>query len=246
MPSLFKNLWGRITGADAEKPFPQQQGKSLSRLGDVYAAQPYGIYANLPNGQLFKVLDEDGRVVMGVTVERPPNVEQNEVSIWHQSTGTVIHFKNNGDLNIDTAVTIKGDVNINTVNANLTASEDVNVTCKNLDVTASENVGVTCNNATVSATLKADVNSDTSTVTCITSLALIAPITTVNSTTSITFTTPLATFSGNVAMVGLTASGAAAFTGGMTSNGKDVGDTHGHAQGNDSAGDTQVNISGVL
>ena len=245
MPFL-SNLWGRITGSDAGEKFPKQQGQSLGRIGDIYAAQPYGIYANLPAGQLFKVLDEDGRVVMGVTVERPPNVEQNEVSIWHPSTGAVIHFKNNGDLNIDTVVATDGDVNINTVNANLTASEDVNVICKNADLTASEDVDVTCNNATVNATLKADVNSDTSTVNCLTSLALIAPITTVNATTSITFTTPLATFTGNVAMVGLAVTGAAAFTGGITSGGKNIGDTHGHAQGADSAGDTQVNISGVL
>lgn len=244
MPFL-SDLWGRITGKDADEHFPKQQGISLGRTGDFLSAQPYGLYANLPQGQLFKVIDEEGRVILGVTVERKDNVEQNEVTLWHPGTGTNIHFKNSGNLDIDTTES-NGDVNINTVNANLTASENVNATCKNADIIASENVDVTCNNADITAALKADVNSNTSTVTCITSLALIAPITTVDSTTSITFTTPLATFSGNVAMVGLAASGPAAFTGGMTSNGKDVGDTHGHSQGNDSAGDIQVNISGVL
>ena len=123
--------------------------------------------------------------------------------MWHPGTGTNIHFKNNGDLEID-ALSGDGDVNINAVNANITASEDVNVACKN------------------------------ATVTCTASLALVAPITTVNSTTSITFTSPLTTFAGN-----------AVFNGTMTNNGKNVGDTHGHVQLNDSGGSVEAPIVGV-
>ena len=40
--------------------------------------------------------------------------------------------------------------------------------------------------------------------------------------------------------------GTTAFTGTVTANGKNIGDTHGHTQGNDSAGDTQQPISGVV
>jgi hypothetical protein len=57
---------------------------------------------------------------------------------------------------------------------------------------------------------------------------------------------PDATFSGNVAIAGnLTVEGTSTFNGTMTNNGKDVGDTHGHTQTNDSAGDGQAAISGV-
>ena len=42
----------------------------------------------------------------------------------------------------------------------------------------------------------------------------------------------------------ITGSGAA-FTGTVTANGKDISDTHGHTQGNDSSGDTQQPIVGV-
>ena len=35
-------------------------------------------------------------------------------------------------------------------------------------------------------------------------------------------------------------------TGTVTNNGKDIGDTHGHAQDNDSGGNTEQNINGVL
>jgi len=124
---MFNSLWGRITGKDAGKTFPQQQGKSLDRLGDLAVIFPWGMYSNLPDGQLFKVVDGDGKAVIGVTVERPPGVEQGEVSFWHPGTGSVIHFKNNGDLNIDTVVNGTGDVNINTTTANVTASDSVNI-----------------------------------------------------------------------------------------------------------------------
>ena len=233
MPSL-RNLWGRITGKDANEHFPKQQGKALGALGDFLSAQPYGLYANLPQGQLFKVIDEDGRIILGLTVERKDNVEQNEVTLWHPGTGTNIHFKNSGNLDIDTAVG-NGDININTVNANLTASEDVNVTCKNADIIASDDVDVTCNNASVTAALKADVNSDTSTVTCLTSLAVVAPVMTFVATTSLTFTSALTSFVGPTM-----------FTGAMTNNGKNVGDTHGHTQANDSGGNTEANTGGVV
>jgi len=40
--------------------------------------------------------------------------------------------------------------------------------------------------------------------------------------------------------------GSTALSATVTSNGKDISDTHGHAQANDSAGNTEANISGVL
>lgn len=43
----------------------------------------------------------------------------------------------------------------------------------------------------------------------------------------------------------LTLTGNLVVNGTMTNNGKDVGDTHGHTQGNDSGGDTEDPISGV-
>ena len=40
--------------------------------------------------------------------------------------------------------------------------------------------------------------------------------------------------------------GNVAITGAVNNNGKDIGDTHGHAQANDSGGNTEQNINGVL
>ncbi len=108
MTSVVRNLWGRITGSDAKKNYPQQQGKSLGRIGNYLLAQPYGLYANAPNGQLFKVLDEDGNVIIAVTVARPDGVEPGEVTLHHPAAGSKIHLKNNGDVDIEST----GDVNI--------------------------------------------------------------------------------------------------------------------------------------
>lgn len=77
----------------------------------------------------------------------------------------------------------------------------------------------------------------------------------VTATTSCTVAAPTITLDGNVVINGslsqgaggtATMSGGIDITGPLTNNGKDVGDSHSHAQGSDSNGDTQVNITGVL
>ncbi len=221
---MLSELWGRITGKDAGKHFPQQQGQSLGRVGDTFPAQPYGLYANLPDGQLFKVLDADGQVVLGVTVKRPSGVEQAEVSLWHPGTGSLLHFKNNGDLNIDTAVNKSGNLNINTTNANIIASGDI-------VATAGGDVEMTCTNLTATASANADIS-------CVNS--------TIIATTKITFDTPLGQFSGNLTVdgnlqtVGLTASGPTALTSAVTSDSINIGSTHIHSQANDSNDNIEV------
>jgi phage baseplate assembly protein gpV len=105
------------------------------------------------------------------------------------------------------------------------------------------------------SSISLDANSDIN----VTSQAnIVAQCVTLSATASgsAEITAPTITLNGNVVINGslsqgaggasATLSGGLAVTGTMTSNGKDVSDTHGHAQGNDSAGDTQTNISGVL
>jgi len=58
---------------------------------------------------------------------------------------------------------------------------------------------------------------------------------------SVNITAPLTKVTGDFQVTGSTTLSAT-----VTSNGKDISDTHGHAQANDSAGDSQANISGVL
>ncbi len=70
---------------------------------------------------------------------------------------------------------------------------------------------------------------------------------TITATTKITGTAPDIEWVGNTKITGdFEVTGDTTLGSNVTSNGKDISDTHGHAQGNDSAGDSQVNISGVL
>jgi phage gp45-like len=131
--SIGSSLWGIITGADAGKAVPYQQGESLDRIGDMTIVTPYGFYSHAPNGQLFKVVDGDGKAVIAVNVERPDGVEQGEVTMHHPASGAVIILKNNGDIN----VTTEADVNVSCNNANVTAQASSNLTCVSATVTAS-------------------------------------------------------------------------------------------------------------
>lgn len=63
---------------------------------------------------------------------------------------------------------------------------------------------------------------------------------------SMTVDTPESTFTGNMTVQGqITGQSNLNITGTMTNNGKNVGDTHGHTQGNDSGGNSEAAISGV-
>ena len=94
---------------------------------------------------------------------------------------------------------------------------DINAQCKNLNVIASEDINATCDNINVTAATKATVTAP--------DIALI----------------------GNVAITGdLSVSGSTALSATVTSNGKDISDSHGHTQGPDSAADTQQNTGGVV
>lgn len=120
----FSRLWGRITGADKELKVPNQQVSSLGRLGDSAIISPYGLYADLPASTLLKEIASNA--FLSVTEERPSDTEQGEPVFFHPATNTRIIPRNNGDLDIST-VDAGGNVNIETVNANITASDSVTV-----------------------------------------------------------------------------------------------------------------------
>lgn len=68
-----------------------------------------------------------------------------------------------------------------------------------------------------------------------------------NASLSANITAPVINLNGTVNISGPCAMASGmAVTGGATNNGKDIGDTHKHNQGPDSAGDSQAQISGVV
>jgi hypothetical protein len=71
-------------------------------------------------------------------------------------------------------------------------------------------------------------------VTCANLTANVSGAATIDASGSVDITTPTLTLTGNLVVNGT-----------MTNNGMNVGDTHGHTQGNDGGGDTEAPITGV-
>lgn len=119
---MLSKLWGRVTGADKRKQYPDQQAAFLGRVGECAIVSPYGLYADLPSDCL--LLEVARGVAIPVTVQRPSDTEQGEPTLFHPMTNTRIVLRNNGDLDIK-ALDGAGSVNIEAVDVNLTATGDV-------------------------------------------------------------------------------------------------------------------------
>jgi hypothetical protein len=94
MPSL----WARITGKDKKGQFPEQQGVSLGRVGDFTVIHPYGLYADLPDNTLLRIVAPG--IAIPVTVDRPDDLKQGEPVFFHPATNARIIARNNGDLEL--------------------------------------------------------------------------------------------------------------------------------------------------
>lgn len=188
MINRIKNLirWARITrfGAD-DKQFPVQQVTYLGKVGDCMMIFPYGMHGNASEDSLVAMFemgaDSANRAGIPGTPQDRPKMAGNEFCLYHPKTQSIIHFRNNGDIDIDTVNNNQGSININTVQANIAASDSVNITAPETNIT------------------------------------------------------------GNLTVTGDTSLGAT-----VTSNGKNISNTHSHPQGNDGGGDSQVNTGGVV
>lgn len=105
---------------------PVQQLDMLGKTTDAEIIFPYGVHANLPPSSLLvvlPVLDQSSNLVAfgGLPNERI-TVEEGEVVFFHPQTKAKIHFKANGDIDIESP----GTINVNaettkwTGNINLT------------------------------------------------------------------------------------------------------------------------------
>jgi hypothetical protein len=116
---------------------------------------PYGVYCDLPEGALFRVLDDRGKYIAAFTVDRPSQAKQGEPAFFHPVTNSRTIYRNNGDIDIDTIDEDKGttgSVNINCKNANITATSQVTSTAPltkvvgDFEVTGNTQVGGDFNN----------------------------------------------------------------------------------------------------
>jgi phage gp45-like len=94
---------------------PEQEVQYSGKIGNSVAWFPYGFHANLPKdtrGVMLNLGSEpSNRVVLGGSPDQRILIETGEVVIYHPNSGSKIHFRANGDIDIAT------DTNIN-VSAN--------------------------------------------------------------------------------------------------------------------------------
>ncbi len=108
---------------------PVQQMEYLGRTTDAEIIFPYGVHANLPAGCMMTVipiLDQSSNLVAfgGLPNERI-QVEEGEVVFFHPLTKAKIHFKADGNIEIDS---LEKDVQITCNSASITASSSVDIT----------------------------------------------------------------------------------------------------------------------
>ena len=124
--NMFKNLWGKITRKGAEDgTYPVQQATYLDRVSDVFVLFPYGMHGNLPVDQLGLLIDQQGRIFMGTSAVGRITVEEGEVVFYHPKTNSKIHFKDSGDLDIESTNNVNIKATIVAVDGDLTVSGDV-------------------------------------------------------------------------------------------------------------------------
>jgi len=96
--------------------------KYLGREATAAAWYPFGYFANASAGSIARIVFIGGkseqRVVLPTSTDAPDS-EETECGIYHPETGTKIHFKANGDIDVETV-----------------AGQNVNVICNELNTMA--------------------------------------------------------------------------------------------------------------
>ena len=107
---LIKRAVISLVGAD-DKQLRVQQATAFGQTFDLEVIFPYGVSANLPVGAFLTVLavngDEGYRVAIGDDPDnRIKNLAEGEVVFFHPPSGSKIHFKENGTLDIESELNI--------------------------------------------------------------------------------------------------------------------------------------------
>lgn len=134
---MIRNLlrWCRISrDGDDAGIFPIQQVAYLGKVGNAVTWFPYGFHANVPADELAVLFSMGGnpeaRAVLPGSPRERPKVVAGEVVVYHPTTGTEIHFRANGDLEIAST----GDVTVTATNAKVTATATATVDGATVDL----------------------------------------------------------------------------------------------------------------
>lgn len=132
---MIRNLlrWCRISrDGDDAGDFPIQQVDYQGKVGDAVVWFPYGLHANIPTGELAVMLgiggNAEGRVVMPGSPNQRPKVAAGEVVIYHPPSGSKVHFRANGDIEITSTSKVKIDAPSAELTGDVTVAGDLTVT----------------------------------------------------------------------------------------------------------------------
>ena len=105
--------WSRVAQAGADDlTFPVQRVSYRGKLADCLMLFPFGFHANLTPDSLLATFAMGGnaedRVGIGGDPRERPRLAEGEVVVYHPPTGSMIHFRASGDIDI-TAV---GELNV--------------------------------------------------------------------------------------------------------------------------------------
>ena len=112
LQNLIRQARISATSAD-DQQFPVQQVEYLGKVADSIISFSYGVHGNIPKDTLVLIGtvqgDASNRVVLGVVPTDRPKMAPGETCVYHPPTGTIIHFLEDGDLNVKSAVKVTVD-----------------------------------------------------------------------------------------------------------------------------------------
>lgn len=164
MMEFFQRLkrlirFGVVTGEGTNgSEFWVQQISYLNKEADCLIVFPYGMHAHLPADDsvmnLFFSVEDNPEEKAGIawTPKLRPDLEPGEIAHYHPKANSIVIYRNNGDIDIDTVKDGESNnININTNNANVTiqgkatieVSGDVDLTANSVNIDAPvTNLGV--------------------------------------------------------------------------------------------------------
>ncbi len=117
---LLKRIlkWVRISNiASTSGPYSKQQVTYNGKTADAITVSPYGIYANIPVGELALSGavggNSENRIIIGCVPSNVPKLSSGEVAVYHPESGAMIKLSADGSIEIkaDTVTVTAGNAN---------------------------------------------------------------------------------------------------------------------------------------
>jgi phage gp45-like len=123
----------RITaGGLDDKDAPVQQIEYMGKVASGVMVFPFGFHANVDPDSLgiklsYNAQPENRAVFPFSFLKRPKHLATGEVVVYHPKTGTKIHFRDNGDIDVVANTAKSGNVNITCNDVTVNAAGDAKI-----------------------------------------------------------------------------------------------------------------------